>query len=112
MKSFADKDVDVIGVSGDTVKTQEAFKKFHKLTFTLLADEKGEVGKAFGVPVSKGGTAKAKVDDNDEEFIRGVTLKRWTFVLGKDGKVAYKNTEVKTPAEDSKAVLEVIAKLK
>jgi peroxiredoxin Q/BCP len=111
MKSFTDKDVDVIGVSGDTVKTQEAFKKLHKLNFTLLADEKGEVGKAFGIPIGKGGTVKAKIEDKEEEFTRGVTLKRWTFVLGKDGKVAYKNTEVKA-AEDSKAVLEVIEKLK
>ena len=111
MKSFADKDVDVIGVSGDTVKAQEAFKKLNKLTFTLLADEKGDVAKAFGVPTSKGGTVKAKIDDKDEEFTRGVTIKRWTFVIGKDGKVAYKNSEVKA-AEDSKAVLEVIGKLK
>ncbi|HXX93832.1 MAG TPA: redoxin domain-containing protein, partial [Planctomycetota bacterium] len=98
-------------VSGDTVKAQEAFKKFHKLTFTLLADEKGEVAHAFGVPTSKGGTVKQKIDEKEEEFTRGVTIKRWTFVLGKDGKVAYKNTEVKA-AEDSKAVLEVLQKLR
>lgn len=90
MKGFADKDVDVIGVSGDTVKTQEAFKKVHKLTFTLLADDKGEVAKAFGVPVSKGGTVKQKIEDKDEEFTRGVTLKRWTFVIDKAGKIAFK----------------------
>src|SRR5258705_9697781 len=29
MKSFTEKDVEVIGVSGDTVANQEAFKKFH-----------------------------------------------------------------------------------
>ena len=111
MKSFTDRDVEVIGVSGDSVKTQEEFKQVQKLNFSLLADEKGEVGKAFGVPVGKGGTAKVKVDDKDREFTRGVTIKRWTFVIGKDSKVAYKNTDVKA-AEDSKAILEVIAKLK
>jgi peroxiredoxin Q/BCP len=111
MKSFTDKDVEVIGVSGDVVKTQEAFKKFHNLNFSLLADEKGDVAKAFGVPTSKGGTAKAKVDDKDVEFTRALTIKRWTFVIGKDGKIAYKNTEVKA-AEDSKAILDVISKLK
>ena len=78
MTSFAEKDVDVIGVSGDTVKAQEAFKKLHKLTFTLLADEKGDVAKAFGVPTTKGGTVKQKIDDKEEEFTRGVTIKRWT----------------------------------
>jgi thioredoxin-dependent peroxiredoxin len=111
MKSFTEKDVEVIGVSGDSVKGQEAFKKFHKLNFTLLADEKGDVAKAFGVPAGKGGTVKQKIDDKDEEFTRGVTAKRWTFVIDKAGKVAYKNTEVKA-AEDSKAVMDVIQKLK
>jgi peroxiredoxin Q/BCP len=111
MKSFTDQNVDVIGVSGDTVKAQAAFKKLHHLNFSLLADEKGDVAKAFGVPVGKGGTVKAKIDDKEEEFTREVKINRWTFVLGKDGKVAYKNTEVKA-AEDSKAVLEVIQKLK
>jgi peroxiredoxin Q/BCP len=111
MKSFADKDVEVLGVSGDTVQAQEAFKKAQKLNFALLADEKGEVAKAFGVPTSKGGTVKAKVDDKDVEFTRGVTIKRWTFVIDKAGKIAYKNPEVKA-AEDSKAVLAAIEKLK
>jgi len=111
MKGFNDKDVEVIGVSGDTVKAQEAFKKFHKLNFTLLADEKGDVAKAFGVPTSKGGTVKQKIDDKDEEFTRGVTAKRWTFVIDKAGKIAFKNTEVKA-ADDAKAVMDVISKLK
>lgn len=101
----------MIGVSGDTVKTQEAFKKIQKLNFTLLADDKGDVAKAFGVPVSKGGTVKQKIEDKDEEFTRGVTIKRWTFVIDKTGKIAYKNTEVK-PTEDCKAVLAAIDKLK
>ena len=111
MKSFAEHDVEVIGVSGDTVKTQEAFKKHEKLPFALLADEKGDVAKAFGVPAGKGGTIKKKIDDKEEEITRGVSIQRWTFVIGKDGKIAYKNPKVK-PADDSKAVLDVILKLK
>ena len=111
MKSFSDRDVEVIGVSGDTVKTQEAFKKAEKLNFTLLADEKGDVAKALGVPAGKGGTVKKKIDDKDEEFTRGVSIQRWTFVIDKAGKVAYKNMKV-AAAEDSKAVLEVLKNLK
>ena len=38
MDKLKGKDVEVIGVSGDSAKTHEAFKKFHKLNFTLLAD--------------------------------------------------------------------------
>jgi peroxiredoxin Q/BCP len=111
MKSFADRDVEVIGVSGDTVKTQDAFKKHEKLNFALLADEKGEVAKAFGVPTKAGGTFKTKIEGKDEEFTRALTIERWTFVIGKDGKIAYKNPKVKA-AEDSKAVMDVIQKLK
>lgn len=112
MKSFTDKDVEVVGVSGDTVKTQEEFKQHHKLNFTLLADEKGEVGRAFGVPTTvESKVAKVKVDGADKEFTRGATIQRWTFVIGKDGKIAYKNTKV-AAAEDSKAVMAVIEKLK
>ena len=93
------------------MKTQELFKKEHKLDFTLLADESGAVAKAFGVPVGKGGTFKTKIDGKDMEFIRGVSAKRWTFVIDKEGKIAYKNTAVK-PGDDSKKVLEVLQKLK
>jgi peroxiredoxin Q/BCP len=112
MKSFTEKEVEVIGVSGDTVANQEAFKKFHKLNFTLLADEKGQVGKLFGVPVTEGSKSyKFKIDDKEQEFTRGATILRWTFVIDKAGKIAYKNTKVNAP-EDSKAVMEVIQKLK
>ena len=112
MKSFTEKDVEIVGVSGDSVANQEAFKKHHNLNFTLLADEKGQVGQAFGVPTKvESKTVKFKIDDKEQEFTRGATIQRWTFVIGKDGKVAYKNTQVKA-AEDSKAVLEAVSKLK
>ncbi|HLY11688.1 MAG TPA: peroxiredoxin [Planctomycetota bacterium] len=110
-KSLSDAGAEVIGVSGDEVKNQEAFKKFHKLNFTLLADDQGEVAKAFGVDTKSGGTVKQKIDDKEEQFNRGVTEMRWTFVIDKAGKIAYKNTKVDAP-KDSKTVLEVISKLK
>src|SRR3954453_12062719 len=46
--------VEVVGISGDSVKTHHMFKDHHKLNFTLLADEKGTLAKVFGVPVNKG----------------------------------------------------------
>jgi len=111
-KALSDAGAEVVGVSGDQVKNQEAFKKFHKLNFTLLADDKGEVAKAFGVATTPGEKkVKQKIDDKEEEFVRGVTEQRWTFVIDKAGKIAYKNTQVKAP-EDPKAVLEAISKLK
>ena len=105
---LADKGVEVVGVSGDSVRNHQLFKKAHDLNFALLADTDGEVAEAFGVPVVKGEKeVKAKIDGKDELLVRSITAKRWTFVIGKDGKIAAKNTEV-TPAEDSKAILDLV----
>lgn len=100
----------MIGISGDPVRNQKLFKKTHGLNFPLLADEKGEVARKFGVPVRKGGTLELEVAGKREKLTRGVTEARWTFVIGKDGKIAYRNTKVR-PAKDSKQVLAVIEKL-
>jgi peroxiredoxin Q/BCP len=110
-KKFADDDIEIVGASGDTVKAQAAFKHLNKLDFTLLSDEKGAVARLFGVPVKPGGTVKQNIEGKVEEFTRGVTIDRWTFVIDQAGRIAYKNTKV-NPDKDSRAVLEVIGKLK
>jgi peroxiredoxin Q/BCP len=111
MKQLASKDVEVVGVSGDSVKNHQLFKKVENLNFTLLADEDGSVAKKFGVPVGKGGDYKFKAADGTEHVLtRGVTAQRWTFVIDKSGKVAYKNTNVNA-AEDSKKILSVVSQL-
>jgi peroxiredoxin Q/BCP len=107
------KGIAVIGVSGDSVNTHKLFKAHHKLPFTLLADEKGEVAKAFGVPVGKGGVAKgAGVNEKGEKFDveRGATISRWTVVIDKAGKVAAID-EVKKAGDDAKRVAELVKKL-
>ena len=110
MNKLTEQGVEVIGVSGDSVATHDRFKKAQKLNFTLLSDETGAIARQFGVPVTRGATVKAKDPDGKPfEFERAVTTARWTFVVGKDGKVAYKNTRV-TPAADAKAIQEFIAK--
>ena len=110
MDKLTEKGVEVVGVSGDSVKTHELFKKAQKLNFTLLADEDGAIAKQFGVPVGQGATVKAKdADGKPFEFKRNATAARWTFVIGKDGKIAYKNTKV-TPADDAKKITEFITK--
>mgnify|MGYP003330886204 CR=1 FL=1 len=40
---------------------------------------------------------------------RGVTTKRWTFVISKEGKIIYRNDKVNA-AKDSDMVLESISK--
>jgi peroxiredoxin Q/BCP len=111
MAKLTDKNIEVVGVSGDSVSNHQLFKTVHKLPFTLLADEDGAVAKKFGVMLKPGGVAKVK-DQNgkDIELTRGVTAMRWTFVIGKDGKIAYKNDKVNA-AKDSKQILEVVERL-
>ena len=112
MAKLSGKDVEVVGVSGDSVQTHQKFKKAHELNFALLADGQGKVAEKFGVPFDLGEkTAKGTVDGKDESFVRTATIKRWTFVIDKKGKIAAKNSEVKA-AEDSKAILELVEKLK
>ena len=103
--------MEVVGVSGDTVETQALFKKAKKLNYTLLADNDGKVAKAFGVPVSKGGTITKKIDGEEVSLTRGCTIKRWTFVIGKDGKIAHKDSKA-SAGKDSKNVLATVKKLK
>jgi peroxiredoxin Q/BCP len=111
IKAINDKDVEVVGVSGDSAKTHAMFRKEHKLPFTLLADEDGAVAKKFGVPANKGGTIKHKTEDGETvQLTRGVTIARWTVVIGTDGNIAARY-KVGNPGQDNKKVLETVQKL-
>ncbi|MCD9623851.1 peroxiredoxin [Rhabdothermincola salaria] len=48
-EDFVDAGARVVGISGDSVSSHRAFADKHQLPFTLLADESGEVRKAWGV---------------------------------------------------------------
>jgi peroxiredoxin Q/BCP len=109
--ALASKDVVVLGVSGDSVRNHTLFKKVHTLNFPLLADEDGAVAKAFGVPLRKGGSIERTIDGKLETLTRGVSAARWTFVIGKDGKIAHKKTKVNA-AKDSASILAVVDSLK
>jgi peroxiredoxin Q/BCP len=111
MNALNEKGIEIIGISGDSVITHAHFKKAEKLNFTLLADEDGSIAKQFGVPLGKGGEVRAKDSDGNPLVLkRAVTAARWTFIIGMDGKIAYKNTKV-NPTEDSKQVAAFIENL-
>lgn len=110
MSGLKELGAEVVGVSGDSVENHQLFKKAHNLNFTLLADEQGKLAKLFGVPTRPGGTFNTEIDGEKVALVTGVRAARWTFVIGPDGKVVYKNTQV-NPTEDSKAVREVVEKL-
>lgn len=109
---LADLDVEVVGVSGDTVENHQVFKQAKDLNFPLLADTEGVVATGFGVPFTPGEkTVKVTIDGAEKSLTRALTTKRWTFVVGADGKVAYKDENVEA-ASDSQRLLKVIKELK
>ncbi len=77
--------IKVFGVSADTPEDQLAFAQKFELPFTLLADKKGEVISAFGVPANAKGFAS-----------------RQSFLI-KDGKVIWRDLSAKpeTQAQDA-----------
>ncbi|MCC6493052.1 MAG: peroxiredoxin [Pirellulales bacterium] len=93
---FADKEVEVLGVSGDTVESHQQFKEKEDLNFTLLADPDGKIAKAFGVKLLAAAPS--------------IVTERWTFVIDRDGKIAYKNAKVDA-TKDAEQVLKVIDQL-
>ncbi len=99
--------IEVVGISGDKIESLRLFKQAENLNFMLLSDEKGEIARAFGVPLGEGGAIKRTVGGAEHELLRGVTAKRWTFIVGKDGKIIYKNEAVNAE-KDSDEVLDFI----
>jgi peroxiredoxin Q/BCP len=75
--AFSKAGADVIGVSADPVKAQEAFKKKHKLSVGLLSDETHAMLEAYG--------AWGKKSMYGKTFL-GIT--RMTYLIAPDGRVA------------------------
>ena len=75
--AFTKASTDVIGVSADPVKAQEAFKKKHKLSVGLLSDETHAMLEAYG--------AWGKKSMYGKTFM-GII--RMTYLIGPDGRVA------------------------
>lgn len=96
-----------VGVSGDEVKNLKYFKEMHQLNFTLLSDADGKISTLFGVPTSKGGSINQDIEGENYTFSRGNTAARQTFILDKNRRLIYKNTQVNA-AGDSEEVKKAI----
>ena len=83
--------VKVFGVSTQGLDSHKAFASKHTLPFPLLPDEKGEIAKAFGVPVVDG---KAR---------------RVSFLIGKDGKIKYVWPKAQTAGHAAEILTQVEA---
>ena len=75
-RSYAEKDVVILGVSPDQVRSQAKFRAKYGLPFPLLADPQRRVAEAYGV------WGKKKVMGKEVMGIR-----RTTFLIGEDGKI-------------------------
>jgi peroxiredoxin Q/BCP len=107
------KNVEVIGISADSVKNHAMFKKHHKLPFTLLADEKGDVATAFGVPVTVGKKTATGIDEGGKkvDIFRENTIARYTVVIDQSGTVVANDYVGPKFAEDARRVIELVKKL-
>jgi peroxiredoxin Q/BCP len=93
---------EVVGVSADPVNNLKAFHQAEGLNFTLLSDVNGTIAKLFGVPIRPGGSIQRTVDGREITLTRPHSAARWTFIVGKQGKIVYRSMEVNA-TQDSQA---------
>ena len=60
-QDFQDLGAEVIGISGDTAASHEAFQSKYKLPFILLSDSDRKIRKSFGVPTNLFGLLPGRV---------------------------------------------------
>jgi thioredoxin-dependent peroxiredoxin len=96
--AFTKAGADVVGVSADPVKAQEAFKKKHKLNVGLLSDETHAMLEAYG--------AWGKKSMYGKTFL-GIT--RMTYLIGPDGRIAQVWPKVKVDGHAAEVLAAVKA---
>ena len=74
----------MLGISADKPSAQKKFKEKHELPYTLLADDKKEVAKKFGVLKEKNMYGR-----------KVIGIARTTFLIGPDGKIVHVFENVK-----------------
>jgi peroxiredoxin Q/BCP len=106
--ALANLGAEIVGISGDPAENHQLFRKSHRINFTLLADTEAAAAKEFGVYASSGGITKVKdADGKDVRYKRSATFADWTFIVGQDGKVIYKDTNA-DGADDCRKVYEFL----
>ncbi|MCS6771529.1 MAG: peroxiredoxin [Kiritimatiellae bacterium] len=81
--AIAEQGAKILGVSTDSLETQQRFKAEHRLPFDLLADPDGQVARAYGV-----------------SGLFGKFARRVTFIISPDGRVARVIEDVQTGSHD------------
>ncbi len=80
--------------SCDTAEVNKRFAESMKVDYPILSDPEGPVAKAYGVIDAKRKNAS-----------------RWTFIIGRDGKILHIDKKVK-PATHAEDVVEKLRELK
>ena len=93
-RAFAKAETDIVGVSADPVKAQDKFRDKHDLTIPLASDESKKMLTAYGVWGEKSMYGR-----------KFMGVRRTTFLVGRDGRVAQVWENVKVPGH-AEAVLE------
>jgi thioredoxin-dependent peroxiredoxin len=91
---FADAGAEVIGISSDSVGKHAAFAGQHKLPFTLLSDQGGQVRKSYGVP-----------------SVLGLLPGRVTYVIDRQGTVRHVFSSMTNIGQHVNDALEVVRQL-
>jgi len=96
--AFAKAGADVVGVSADPVKAQDAFKKKHKLSIALLSDETHAMLEAYRVWGKKSMYGKTFMGIN-----------RITYLIDPDGRIAQVWPKVKVDGHAAEVLAAVKA---
>ena len=89
--AFKEKDVAILGVSPDSVKSHEKFKARFKLPFTLIADDDHKIAEQYGAWQEKSMYGR-----------KYMGIVRSTFVIDPQGKIAevYEKVKVRGHVQD------------
>lgn len=98
-QDFAAADIEVVGVSPDSLKSHDKFRAKHGLDFPLASDEAKSMLEAYGVWVEKSMYGR-----------KYMGVERTTVLLDRDGRVARVWRKVKVP-DHAKEVLEAATAL-
>jgi thioredoxin-dependent peroxiredoxin len=91
-EEFVDLGCEVIGISSDSIASHKKFADTYRLSFPLLADAKGNLRKAFGVPGNLFGLIPGRV----------------TYVIDKKGVVREIHNSLLDPAGHLNKALETV----
>lgn len=94
-EAFKEMGCEVIGISSDSPEKHLQFAKKHQLSFQLLADNKGQLRKQFGVPTNLFGLLPGRV----------------TYIIDKTGQIRHIHNAQMNAFSHIQTALKILAQL-